>query len=188
MPKVVVRWESAQPILETGVRTERELSKRLGTAAKEFYIISATGLPVMMGPMGGPRPPSQQGGTPGGPPQGAPPQGGAPGGPPQGTPPQSGAPAAMPKPPTDQERMAWLQKRLIDATVIRRGKEKEGTHPAKVGLYQTPEGMMILFLFPRTLEFSPDDKELTFQTSNGFLEVKSKFEMKNMLYQGKLAL
>jgi hypothetical protein len=45
-----------------------------------------------------------------------------------------------------------------------------------------------LFYFPRLEPIFPDDKQVTFTTKLGPLEVKAKFALKEMVYQGKLEL
>ena len=45
-----------------------------------------------------------------------------------------------------------------------------------------------LFYFQRGDPIRPDDKQVTFVTKLGPLEVRAKFILKEMLYQGKLAL
>ena len=45
-----------------------------------------------------------------------------------------------------------------------------------------------LFYFPRLDPIFPDDKQVTFTTKLGPLEVKAKFTLKEMVYQGKLEL
>jgi hypothetical protein len=45
-----------------------------------------------------------------------------------------------------------------------------------------------LFYFPRLEPIFPDDKQVTFTTKLGPLEVKAKFTLKEMVYQGKLEL
>ena len=45
-----------------------------------------------------------------------------------------------------------------------------------------------LFYFPRLEPIFPDDKQVTFTTKLGPLEVKAKFTLKEMMYQGKLEL
>jgi len=44
------------------------------------------------------------------------------------------------------------------------------------------------FLFPRMTAFTPDDKEVEFATKFGKTSVKAKFNLKNMVVNGKLGL
>lgn len=50
------------------------------------------------------------------------------------------------------------------------------------------DGVTLLFTFPKTTPISLDDKEVEFVTRYGSLEVKRKFKLKDMVYQGKLEL
>jgi hypothetical protein len=50
------------------------------------------------------------------------------------------------------------------------------------------DGTSLLFVFPRTSPISLDDKEVEFATKIGTMEVRRKFKLKDMVYQGKLAL
>ena len=45
-----------------------------------------------------------------------------------------------------------------------------------------------LFYFPRLDKITPSNKEVTFSTKLGPLEFKAKFELKDMIYRGKLEL
>jgi hypothetical protein len=47
---------------------------------------------------------------------------------------------------------------------------------------------VVLFLFPRTVELSVDDKDVEFSTKLGPLMVKQKFHLKDMVLNGKLEL
>jgi len=49
-------------------------------------------------------------------------------------------------------------------------------------------GRTFVFLFPRTANVLEDDKEVTFLTSMGRMEVRSKFALKEMNFRGKLEL
>jgi hypothetical protein len=53
---------------------------------------------------------------------------------------------------------------------------------------QTEQGQVTAFLFLRTATIEADDKEVTFETAMGPLGIKCKFVLKEMIYQGKLAL
>jgi hypothetical protein len=50
------------------------------------------------------------------------------------------------------------------------------------------DGTSLLFTFPRTSPISLDDKEVEFVTRIGAMEVRRRFKLKDMVYQGKLAL
>jgi hypothetical protein len=44
------------------------------------------------------------------------------------------------------------------------------------------------FIFPRTTEFTPNDKEVEFNTKVGGLTIKDRFNLKNMVINGKLEM
>jgi hypothetical protein len=48
--------------------------------------------------------------------------------------------------------------------------------------------LLLLVFFPRTAEFSLDDREISFQSVNGTVEFKATFNLQKMKYQGRLAL
>jgi hypothetical protein len=67
-------------------------------------------------------------------------------------------------------------------------KGREGVQP---GVAQQPSSAagIILFGFSKeTLALKPDDREVTFSTRMGGLNVKTKFNLKDMLYHGELAI
>jgi hypothetical protein len=86
-----------------------------------------------------------------------------------------------------QPDMSRMQERLLQVTSLKI-KGKDSLAPAKVEVLQTDSGLTTLFLFPRTREITLDDKEVTFETSMGPMQVKSKFALKKMMFNGQLAL
>src|SRR5262249_41448856 len=52
--------------------------------------------------------------------------------------------------------------------------------------FQSPSST--LFYFSRAETIFPDDKQVTFTTKLGPIEVKARFTLREMMYQGKLAL
>jgi hypothetical protein len=67
-------------------------------------------------------------------------------------------------------------------------KGKDPVSPARMAMTQGDEGMTVLFLFPRTAEITADDKDVSFETAAGPMAIKAKFNLKDMVYDGKLAL
>ena len=68
-------------------------------------------------------------------------------------------------------------------------KGKDPVQPGKADMALGEDGMMtVRFYFPRSADFSLDDKEVTFQTKLMRMEVKQKFSMKDMTFDGRLAL
>jgi hypothetical protein len=47
---------------------------------------------------------------------------------------------------------------------------------------------LVLFIFPKTVPFSVDDKDVEFSTTLGPLVVRQKFHLKDMVFNGKLEL
>ena len=68
-------------------------------------------------------------------------------------------------------------------------KDKEGLAPGLVLQQPSAGGGTYLFGFSKEmLALTPADKEVTFSTRVGRLDVKAKFNLKEMLYRGDLAL
>lgn len=82
-------------------------------------------------------------------------------------------------------RMQQMQERMAQAITLKR-KGKDPIAPTKVGMLRAEKGMLTVFLFRRSQAISAEDVE--FETSMGPMKVKSKFALKDMQYQGKLAL
>ena len=84
--------------------------------------------------------------------------------------------------PADR-RKAMVQRMKEETSLMRKGKDP--IHADRVEMVQG----LIVFLFPRDKQPITDaDKEVTFQTRLGAIDVKTKFPLKDMMYQGKLAL
>jgi hypothetical protein len=47
---------------------------------------------------------------------------------------------------------------------------------------------LYIFRFPKTANFSLDDHEVEFKVTLGHMQIKRKFELRDMVYQGNLAL
>ena len=141
--RALVRWESAQPMIDSA---KRPRSKQ----AEMFYIISASGLPVYEQHI-------------------------------------------EPKDPSAIGDQVLLENkpiivRLKERTTIER-KGKEPIRPERVEFIEG-KGMRIpVFFFPRQGNpISLDDKEIVFHSKYGAIELKTKFTLKEMVYQGKLEL
>lgn len=94
------------------------------------------------------------------------------------------------RPEADPERMTQMrnqmQDRLKTATLLKR-KGKDPIYPARIERLQTADGPMTVFLFPRE-PISMEDKEVQFESAMGPMEVRTRFVLKEMAYQGKLEL
>ncbi len=72
-------------------------------------------------------------------------------------------------------------------SVLRRGK-KDPIHLAAVDFQTRTQSVDLICVFPRTDRITPDDKEIEVVMKLGPLEAKRKFNLKDMVYKGKLEL
>lgn len=97
--------------------------------------------------------------------------------------------AAQPAQATGPRPMAPEQQDRLKAVTNLTSKGKDALQPGKIDVMTDEDGKMTFrFYFPRSTELSLDDKEVTFQTRVGPAEVKQKFVLKDMTFDGKLAL
>lgn len=157
-PKFSVRWES-EPVREGEIKAEAKYAEMLAEAAKDHYIIAASG-----GGMWGRRGEGGPGGGLRGP-----------------------GPGGTMDPQQREQFRQQMEARIMQATTLT-AKGKEPVQCVKVVRAQSNEGFITFFLFPRSAAFSLDDKEVTFQTAMGPMELRTKFALKDMVYKGKLAL
>jgi hypothetical protein len=137
--RVTVRWESALPV--------RDAEKKEAAApAESNYILSVSGLPMMMGP----RDESDGSGN-------------------------------------LEQRRETMMDRLKSSTSLQR-KGKNPILPASVD--EAPgASRALLFVFPHGSDpITLADKEVSFVSNPGPMEIKVKFPLKDMKYQGKLEL
>jgi hypothetical protein len=80
-----------------------------------------------------------------------------------------------------------IKKDLIEHTSLA-VKGKDEIKPADIQLGRAPKGIEVYFVFPKKVEFSLDDKDVEFATKLGPATIKQKFRLKDMVYNGKLAL
>lgn len=79
-----------------------------------------------------------------------------------------------------------LLNRLKEATELQR-KGKDPIHAASVMMSQ--DGMRVVYVFEKGSQpIEAADKDVTFATKMGQTAIKAKFSLKEMMYQGKLAL
>ncbi|MGD1071359.1 MAG: hypothetical protein ABSB15_14555 [Bryobacteraceae bacterium] len=142
---VVVRWESAQPILDA-------LAIPLKNELKGRYVISVSNLPI--GIMQSRRHAQNSGGMA-----------------------EDRSPAAV--------QLRMIEELKGSATLEVRGKE-----PAQAGVVTTsPVAGTYLFGFSKELlTIAPSDKDVLFKLETGLMTVKAKFQPREMMYRGKLAL
>ncbi len=89
------------------------------------------------------------------------------------------------------ERMAGFVQRNPDAlkenTMLKR-KKKEPINPDDVQTQAQERTANFYFMFPKTDAITVDDKEVEFIMKTQRLEVKRKFKLKNMVFNGELSL
>jgi hypothetical protein len=149
-PEVVIRWESAQPLLAA---TKAQLPAEL----LDRYTISVTGLPPQMILLGLPRPAGRGRGD---------------------TPPQPAQdPAARQK--------AEVDTILSETTLTVKGRDPQ----AADAMLRTADAQTFLFGFPKqNLPLTASDKEVVFTMKLGILTIRAKFEPKEMMFDGQLAV
>jgi hypothetical protein len=85
------------------------------------------------------------------------------------------------------EQLARARERLKEVSrLARKGKDPIGA--AKVEGNPSPDGTTLRFYFPRSEPINVEDKEVVFETKMGPMELKTKFSLKDMVIDGKLAL
>lgn len=84
----------------------------------------------------------------------------------------------------DFRRMSGRTKDTTSLTV--HGGEKIA--PANVESIDTAGGRTLVFLFPRSRPINADVKDVLFETSMGPMSLKSRFVLKDMVYEGRLTL
>ncbi len=88
----------------------------------------------------------------------------------------------------DPNRSKDMQDRLLQMTTLK-VKDDKVYQPADARIQQTPTGSVMLFAFPRKeLQLSPDDKQVSFKTTIGPMEISVKFNLKDMVFDQKLSL
>ena len=88
-------------------------------------------------------------------------------------------------------RMAGLVERnpggLKETTMLKR-KKKEPINPDAIRSQAKEESATFYFMFPKTDTITIDDKEVEFIMKTERFEVKRKFKLKNMVFNGELSL
>ncbi len=88
----------------------------------------------------------------------------------------------------DADRAKDMQARLLQLTTLK-VKDDKIYQPAEAKIQQTPTGSVMLFAFPRKeLQITPEDKQVTFTTTMGPMEISVKFNLKDMVFDQKLSL
>ena len=76
---------------------------------------------------------------------------------------------------------------MKEATTLRR-KGQDAIQPDKVEFVGNDQAVIALFHFPRQPAITADDKQVEFVSSVGRLELRTKFNLRDMTYNGKLEL
>ncbi len=76
---------------------------------------------------------------------------------------------------------------LKENTVLKR-KKKEPINPDDVQVQSQEETANFFFMFPKTDALTVDDKEVEFIMKTQRFQVKRKFKLKNMVFNGELSL
>jgi hypothetical protein len=80
-----------------------------------------------------------------------------------------------------------LKKDLMERSALT-VKGKDDLKPSDVQLGKAGRGFELYFVFPKKTQFSLDDKEIEFTTKLGAIGIRQRFRVKDMVYNGKLAL
>jgi hypothetical protein len=80
-----------------------------------------------------------------------------------------------------------LGQRIRQLTFIRR-KGKDPIRPAQVVVLPAGQGLLSIVFFPRTAAITLGDKQVLFESADGMIVVTSKFNLRKMIYKGKLEL
>lgn len=164
-----VRWQSAKPMKLAAVRLRMGAEADTSPQAREFvereepdYVIAVIGPPLGGPPEGGARP--------------------GPGGGERATPPPQEGAAGQDRRGNAEQWIAALKENTWLAW-----KDHEKLHPSSVVAPPGQRGVLI-FHFPKDHPIELEDKEVEFCMRRGPMEVKKKFRLKDMVYEGKLAL
>lgn len=93
----------------------------------------------------------------------------------------AGLPAYI-QPRDDEAKQALIKQSSLGA------KGKDSLAPVDIQFAPDGRNLDAFFIFPRMVQFSADDKEIEFAARAGGLALKQKFNLKNMVINGKLEL
>lgn len=168
-----IRWQSAKPIKLATVRARLGAEADTSPQAREFvereepeYVIAVIGPPM-------------------GPPPGEPRHGGAPGQKPDAEPhPPAARTGAHEGAATGAE--PWIAELKQNTWLA--WKDHEKVHPSSVVVSPGGQRGVVVFHFPKDHPVELEDKEVEFCMRRGPLEVRKKFRLRDMVYEGKLCL
>ncbi|MGB9611263.1 MAG: hypothetical protein ACPL7M_09870, partial [Bryobacteraceae bacterium] len=164
-----IRWQSAKPIKIATVRARMGAEAETSPQAREFiereeqdYVIAVIGPPIGSAEEGGMRP-----GRPGA----------------GGQPSTERGPVGAGRSGNSAQWMAALKENTWLVW-----KEHEKLHPSSVTLPPDGQRGVLIFHFPKDHPIELEDKEVEFCMRRGPIEVKKKFRLKDMVYEGRLSL
>ena len=157
-PKMTILWVSASPVQEAIAKGGSGLDPKAVADWSKEFYVVAVS-GMRMGPRGGGR---RRGG-------------------------ENSGDRKQPDPERMKEFRERMQERMKQATVLRLA-GKDTIAPARIEMVEGDQGRITVFLFPRSREISADDKEVSFETAMGPMEITTKFVLKDMKYRGKLAM
>lgn len=162
-PPIIVRWEGAAPVRAALTRQQFAYSGEIDKWLQENYVVSLSGFQIRG---------SRRGGSPN---ESGPGAGGAQkqgdqraGGPPAGANPNAGLPN-------------------IRGASIKYG-SRQAVPVDKIMVIRTAQGPGLYLLFSRKDALAISDNEVTIEFTIDRVTTKAKFKLKDMEYQGKLAL
>lgn len=80
-----------------------------------------------------------------------------------------------------------LGQRIQQATLLKR-KGRNPIKPARIVALPAGQAMLLMVFFSRTEALALDDKEVSFESADGTIEVRSTFNLRKMVYKSKLEL
>lgn len=93
-----------------------------------------------------------------------------------------------PDPERRKQMQQDIQAKLLQMTTLK-VKDDKVFQPAEAKMQQTVNGQVMLFAFPRKeLNLKAEDKQVTFKTTMGPMEISVKFNLKDMMFREELSL
>jgi hypothetical protein len=163
-PPILVRWESALPVSEAC--SQGDMERYLFSCASKLLYLSGlsdkfAGLAkhfYILSMSNYPKPPELT----------------------RGTQPPEHSPAA-------NAALASLGKRMQQTTLLRRT-EGPAIRPRDIVVLPAGDTLLVLIFFPRTQPLTLNDKEILFESTYGSVRVSARFDLRSMLYKGRVEL
>ncbi len=87
----------------------------------------------------------------------------------------------------DDASMERVKETVKDHTTLQ-AKGKDSITPEKIEVQNASGGPKIMCYFPKSPPLSSDDKEVTFMSKTGPVQIRAKFELKDMQFKNQLAV